>query len=71
MTGFELFFRVDSFNLGAPFLPIFPPSEKCRKAITTFFHWLQKLENKIKMQKLLNQALATMAKYVRTQFQSL
>jgi hypothetical protein len=71
MTGFNSFFRADNFNLGAPLLPTFPPSEKCKKTETTFFHRLQKIENKIKMQKLLNQALAMMAKYVRTQFQSL
>jgi hypothetical protein len=71
MLGFESFFRAENFNLGVPFLPIFPPIEKSQKTITKFFHRLQKIENKIKMQKLLNQALATMAKYVRTQFQSL
>jgi len=71
MTGFELFFRADNFNLGAPLLPTFPPSEKCKKTKTKFFHRLQKIENKIKMQKLLNRALATMAKSVRTHFEDL
>jgi len=71
MTGFELFFRADNFNLGAPLLPIFPPSENCKKTTTKFFHRLQKIENKIKMQQLLNHALATMAKSVRTQFEAL
>jgi hypothetical protein len=71
MLGFESFFRAEYFNLGAPFLPIFPPIEKSQKTITNFFHRLQKIENKIKMQKLLNQTLATMAKSVRTQFEAL
>jgi len=71
MNGFELFFRADNFILGAPRLPIFPPSEKCKKTLTKFFHWLQKIENKIKMKKLLNQALATIAKSVRTHFEAL
>jgi hypothetical protein len=31
MTGFELFFRADNFNLGAPLLPNLPPSAKCKK----------------------------------------
>jgi hypothetical protein len=62
MTGFELFFRGDNFNLDAPLLPIFPPSVKCKK--NTIFHGLKKIEFKIKMQKFLNLALATMAKYV-------
>ena len=71
MTAFELFFRAANFNLSSPLLPTFPPTEKCQKTTTKFFHRLQNIENKIKMQKLLNQALATMAKYVRKQFQSL
>jgi len=71
MTGFELFFRADNFYLGTPLLPNFPPSEKCKKNITKFFHRLQKIENKLKMEKLLYQALATIAKYVRTHFQPL
>jgi len=71
MTGFELFFRADNFNLGAPLLPNFPPSEKCKKSITKFFHRLQKTENKNKMKKILNQALATIAKSVRTHFEAL
>jgi len=71
MTGFELLFRAENFNLGAPLLPIFPLSEKFKKTVTKFFHRLQKIKNKIKMHKLLNQALATMAKYVKMQFQSL
>jgi hypothetical protein len=58
MTGFALFFRTDNLNLGEHLLPNFPPSEKCKKTITKFFHRLQKIENKIKMKKLLNQALA-------------
>ena len=43
MTGFQLFFRAENFNLGAPLLPTFPPSEKSKKTITKFFHRLQKI----------------------------
>ena len=71
MTGFKLFFRVDNFCLGAPLLPNFPPVEKCTKTITKFFHRLQKIEKKLNMEKLLYQALSTIAKYVRTHFQPL
>jgi len=71
MSGFELLFRADNFNLGAPLLPNVPLSEKCKKAITKLFHRLKKIKNKFKIKKLLNQALDKMAKYVRTQIQSL
>jgi hypothetical protein len=58
--------------MGAPLLPALPPSEKCKKKIITkFFHQLQKIEKKNENKYKGNLALATMAKYVRTQFQSL
>jgi hypothetical protein len=71
MTGCESLFRAENFNLEAPLLRNFPASEKCKKTITHFLHRLQKIENKIKMQKLLNQELAMMAKSVRTHFEAL
>jgi hypothetical protein len=67
MTGFELVFRAENLNLGSFLLPIFPQREKCKKTITKFFHQLPKIEHQIKMQKLLNQALATMAMCVRSE----
>jgi multimeric flavodoxin WrbA len=70
MTGFESFIQADNFILGAPVRPSSLSSQMktVKKTSAKVFHQLQKIGNKITINILVNQALATMAKYVRTQF---
>jgi len=67
-------YTVDADKEHTPNYSSSPPSpqvKNVKKTISKSVHRLQKIEKKVKLQKLLNQALTTMVKYLRTQFQSL
>jgi len=66
MTVFGWFFRAAIFNLTVSLLPTLPACEKSTKISKKYFHNSKKIDAKIKIKKLKNQALAAYPKYVRT-----
>jgi hypothetical protein len=71
ITGFGWFFPAAILYLVLQHLPDFPRDKKLCKLAKYFFQNSKKIISKIKFQIKINQALAPIAKHLRTHFQSL